>query len=114
MKPHSDDDDRRSLERISMRPEIPVYIEAEIDGSDVSLLVENLSTGGATLIYPEESQSLTPGNRLRNCVIKMAGTAPITLSMTVRWRTWPKVGVEFSMTADARDQITRVLQRASS
>jgi c-di-GMP-binding flagellar brake protein YcgR len=111
MKHHSNGDDRRSLERVSMRADKAVYLQANVDGSDVAMLVENLSAGGATLIYPEDSDSLLPGKRLQECTLDLGGTGCPSVTAIIRWRIWPKFGIQFeNLSNDARAQIERFLQ----
>jgi hypothetical protein len=109
MKHHTNGDDRRALARISMRPEKPVHLEVSLDGEDVAMLVENMSTGGATVIYPEDSESLTPGTQLKDTSLDLPDIGRVPVTAVVRWRIWPKVGIQFYLTSDASDKITRFL-----
>ena len=110
MKHHTNGDDRRSVERVAMRTDKPVYIEANVDGSDVAMLVENLSTGGATVIYPEDSESLQPGKYLQESAINLGDSGRFSVTAVIRWRIWPKLGIQFDRISDnARSQIERFL-----
>ena len=48
MKDETKGDERRSRERVPMRADKPVYLEINLDGSGVAILVENLSSDGAS------------------------------------------------------------------
>ena len=109
--PKQPNEDRRSADRVGIPSEKPVYIETVLDGKEVGLLVENFSTGGALLICPEGSDSLQAGKHLPNCLLVLPQSGHIRLNATIRWHVWPKVGVQFdSISADARDRISRFLQ----
>ena len=111
MKENAKGDERRSSERVPMRAEKPVYLELNLDGSNVALLVENLSSEGASLIYPEDSPSLQPGSSFKGCRLNLAGTGDVQVTSIVRWRMWPKLGVQFEKIGeDARNQIAQFLQ----
>ena len=111
MKDETKGDERRSGERVPMRADKAVYLEINLDGSGVAILVENLSSDGASLIYPEESPLLQTGSSLKECRLSLAGTGDVRVNPIVRWRVWPKVGVQFDKIGeDARNQIARFLQ----
>jgi len=94
-----------------MRADRPVYLEINLDGNSVAVLVENLSCDGASLIYPEDSPSLQQGSQLKECTLNLSGTGNIQVTPIVRWRVWPKLGVQFEMIGeDSRNQIARFLQ----
>ena len=94
-----------------MQPGRPVHLEANLDGSDVAMLVENLSTGGATVIYPEDSDSLKPGSQLQDCALDLPNVGRVPVNAVVRWRIWPKIGVQFRLNSDAQNQIERFLRK---
>jgi c-di-GMP-binding flagellar brake protein YcgR len=111
MKDETKGDTRRTAERVPMRADKPVYLEINLDGSNVALLVENLSSDGASVIYPEESPLLQPGSSVKECTLSLAGTGNIRVHPIVRWRMWPKLGVQFDeIGEDARNQIARFLE----
>ena len=112
MQKSSNGDERRSLERVSLRPEKPVHIEGNVDGTDVALLVENLSADGATMICPEDLNSISPGNFLEDCILNLPDIGRIPVTLIIRWRIWPKVGVQFGhMSDDAKNQIVQFLEK---
>jgi len=111
MKDKIKGDRRRSSERVPMRADRPVYLEINLDGNSVAVLVENLSCDGASLIYPEDSPSLQQGSHLTECTLNLAGTGDVKVTPIVRWRVWPKVGVQFDkIGGDSRNQIARFLE----
>jgi len=94
-----------------MRADKPVYLEINLDGNSVAVLVENLSCDGASLIYPEDSASFEKGTELEECTLSLAGKGDIRVTPIVRWRVWPKLGVQFyNIAEDSRSQIARFLQ----
>lgn len=94
-----------------MRADRPVYLEINLDGNMVAVLVENLSCDGASLIYPEDSPSLEKGSPLSECTLNLSDTGNIKVTPIVRWRVWPKFGVQFDgIGEDSRNRIARFLQ----
>jgi hypothetical protein len=88
-----------------------VYLEVNLDGESVGVLVENLSCDGASLIYPEESPSIQPGSYLKECTLNLGATGAIAVTPIVRWRVWPKLGVQFdNIGENSRNRIARFLQ----
>jgi hypothetical protein len=102
--------DRRSGPRIPISTDTPVYLETVFDGADVTLLVENLSTGGALLMCPEICESLQPGECLPDGVMTLpGGTAGV--NVVVRWTFWPRAGVQFEgISTEAAEQIAEFLE----
>jgi hypothetical protein len=75
------------------------------------LSVLSSSAGGATLIYPEDSDSLRPGKHLQECAINLGDTGRFPVSAIIRWRIWPKVGNQFDrITDNVRAQIEGFLK----
>ena len=108
-------DERRSIERVAISSQKPVYIQTTLDGTEVGLFVEDLSVGGAGLICPEDTDALNAGNRLPDCILVLPNVGRIPLQAIIRWRLWPKVGLQFdSISDDAREQIARFLQQNRS
>jgi c-di-GMP-binding flagellar brake protein YcgR len=111
MKEETKRDQRRRGDRVPMRAERPVFIEVNVDGNNVGVLVENLSCDGASLIYPEESPSIQPGSYLKECTLNLGAAGNIKVTPIVRWRVWPKLGVQFDKIGESsRSQIARFLQ----
>src|SRR5262245_50625012 len=85
---------RRSSTRIMMQPGQEVYVQATLnDGTEISLLVENLSAGGALLMCP--GMFLHPDKRLDDCLLVLPDFGDVRLNLVVRWQVWPRVGVQF-------------------
>jgi hypothetical protein len=111
MKEETKRDQRRRGDRVPMRADRPVFIEVNVDGNNVGVLVENLSCDGASLIYPEESPSIQPGSYLKECTLNLGAAGNINVTPIVRWRVWPKLGVQFDKIGESsRNQIARFLQ----
>jgi c-di-GMP-binding flagellar brake protein YcgR len=107
-------DDRRSIERITIRADRPVYLQVGQDQAALSLLLENISMGGATLICPEESDAFREGKPLAGALLLSDG-GRISIQAVVRWRIWPKVGIQFDRLSDeANQQISQILQENRS
>src|SRR5213075_793080 len=86
---------RRSSERVALSPEQPVYFQTVFDGFEVSMLVENLSMGGALLMCPGISESLHTGSHLSDGVLVLSKADSPRVDVIVRWQLWPRVGVQF-------------------
>ena len=111
MKEETRRDLRRRSERVPTTADRPVFLEVNIDGNTVRVLVENLSCEGASLIHPEESPSIQPGNYLKECTLNLGAAGNIKVTPVVRWRVWPKLGVQFDKIGEtSRNQIARFLQ----
>jgi c-di-GMP-binding flagellar brake protein YcgR len=111
MKEETKRDQRRRGDRVPMRADRPVFIEVNVDGNNVGVLVENLSCDGASLIYPEESPSIQPGSYLKECTLNLGAAGNIKVTPIVRWRVWPKLGVQFDKIGESsRSRIARFLQ----
>lgn len=108
---NSADRERRSLERVSMRSDKPVFIRSKIDKGEVDLPLENLSTAGATLIYSQPCEWLGAGKRLEECRLVLPDAAPFPVSAIVRWRMPPRIGIEFDdMPEEAKVRVTDFLR----
>ena len=103
--------ERRSSDRVALQSGSPVYIETEVNGTQVGLFIEDLSVGGAGLIWPDNPGNLRAGDQLPNCALVLPGIDPIPVQVIVRWQVWPKIGVQFERLSDgARRQISQFLQ----
>jgi c-di-GMP-binding flagellar brake protein YcgR len=108
MSTHKGSHDRRSAPRVAVSQ--PVYIQRNVDGLELSLLVENLSAAGAQLICPELSEPFQSGQDFGDCVLVLPGVGHVPVKLAVRWAMWPKVGVEFTkISKQARQQINQFL-----
>ncbi|HYR83197.1 MAG TPA: PilZ domain-containing protein [Terriglobia bacterium] len=104
-------DERRSDERTTVSSRKPAYIQTQLNGADVGLFVEDLSVKGAGLICPEDTDALNAGNRLEDCTLVLPKVGRIPVQAVVRWRLWPKVGLEFDpLSEEARRQISRFVE----
>jgi hypothetical protein len=111
MKEETKRDHRARGERVPTTADRPVFLEVNVDGKHVGVLVENLSCDGASLIHPEESPSIQPGNYLKECTLNLGAAGNIKVTPVVRWRVWPKLGVQFDTIGEnSRNQIARFLQ----
>jgi len=86
---------RRSAERVPMSPEKPVYAQLVFEGIALNIFVENLSTGGALLMCPDICEALHVGRRLADGVLVLPDTEKAMVDVIVRWKFWPRVGVQF-------------------
>ena len=103
--------ERRSFERFGMQSGSSAYIQTELNGAQVGLFIEDLSLGGAGLIWPDNPGNLRTGDRLPNCALVLPDSNPIPVQVVIRWQVWPKIGVEFDqLSEDARRQISQFLQ----
>jgi hypothetical protein len=89
----------------------PVYIQARLNGHIANLLVENLSSGGATLISPDDGE-LRNGDALPFSALVLPEGPAIPVTPIVRWTMWPRIGVEFESISDEKErEIARFLDR---
>jgi PilZ domain-containing protein len=103
--------ERRSFERFGMQSGNSPYIQTELNGAQVGLFIEDLSLGGAGLIWPDNPGNLRPGDHLPKCSIVLPEAEPIPVQVVIRWQVWPKIGVEFDgLSENARHRIARFLQ----
>jgi hypothetical protein len=91
----SKNSNRRSAERVPISPEKPVYAQLVFEGIKLNIFVENLSTGGALLLCPDICESLNIGRRLADGVLVLPDTEEASVDVIVRWKLWPRVGVQF-------------------
>jgi hypothetical protein len=106
-KPYTE---QRSSERVPLPTDPPVYLETIFDRAAVSMLVENLSSGGALLMCPDVCESLETGQCLRNGILVLPEGVSAGINVIVRWKLWPRVGVQFDgITPKAAHQIEELL-----
>lgn len=92
----------------------PVYIQRNVDGIDLSLLVENLNASGAMLICPELNDPFQPGEDFGDCILVLPGIGHAAIKAVILWAMWPKVGVQFTkLSKQARQQIDQFLNSVS-
>jgi c-di-GMP-binding flagellar brake protein YcgR len=110
MSRHNDSNDRRSAPRVAVPLDKPVYIQRNVDGLELSLLVENLSESGAMLICPELNEPFQTGEDFGDCILVLPGIGHASVKAVIRWAMWPKVGVEFDrISKRSRQQIIQFL-----
>jgi hypothetical protein len=94
-----------------MSAERPVYFRTILDGAEVHMLVENLSMGGASLMAPGIYEHVHPGQRLSDGVLVLSDANCASVSVIVRWKFWPRMGIQFDgLTRDAAAQISELLE----
>ena len=103
--------ERRSFERFGMQSGSSAYIQTELNGVQVGLFIEDLSLGGAGLIWPDNPGNLHPGDHLPKCSLVLPEGEPIPVQVVICWQVWPKIGGKFDgLSENARDRIARFLQ----
>jgi hypothetical protein len=89
----------------------PVYLETVFERTDVSMLVENLSAGGALLMCPDVCELLQTGQKLRDGLLVLPEGVAEGVNIVVRWKLWPRVGVQFDgVPSKAAAQIEGLLE----
>jgi hypothetical protein len=97
-----------------MHHDTPVYLDMTFDWAELSMLVENLSSGGALLMCPDVCESLETGQCLQEGVL-VSPRGLTVINVIVRWKLWPRVGVEFDrISSTAAAQIANLLESARS
>ena len=100
---------RRSNERVAIPPDAPVFLEVSFNELPAKLLIEDLSLGGALLICPDIAESLDVGQSIPSVLILPNGK--VRVDATVRWRLWPRVGVQFDgISSEDRAQIAQLIE----
>jgi len=70
-----------------------VFLEVTFNELPAKLLVEDLSVGGALLMCPDIAETLDVGQCIPSVLVLPSGR--VRVDATVRWRLWPRVGIQF-------------------
>ena len=100
----------RSVFRLSMIADEPVYLLLSIDGIDVDPIVDELGGGGARLVCAKHYERFYVGQIAGPAVLVLQDEGMPVVYPVVKWKSWPVIGVEFMAIPDKdRETILRFL-----
>jgi c-di-GMP-binding flagellar brake protein YcgR len=104
------DPKKRSVFRLSMIADEPVYLLLSMDGVDIDPIVDELGGGGARLVCAKHFEHFYEGQLIGPAVLVLQDVGMPVLYPVVKWKSWPVVGVEFMEVSDKdREMILRFL-----
>ena len=103
---------QRSVLRLSMITDEPVYLLLNMDGIDIDPLVDELGGGGARLLSSKHYDKFYEGQLIGPAVLVLKDVGMPVVFPIVKWKAWPVIGVEFMEIAEReREMIIRFLFR---
>ena len=103
---------QRSVFRLSMIANEPVYLLLSMDGIDVDPVIDELGGGGARLLCSKHFDRFYEGQLIGPAVLVLQDVGMPVVYPVVKWKSWPVIGVEFIETTEKdREQIFRFLFR---
>ena len=103
---------QRSVLRLSMIADEPVYLLLNMDGIDIDPLVDELGGGGARLLSSKHYDKFYEGQLIGPAVLVLKDVGMPVVFPIVKWKAWPVIGVEFMEIAEReREMIIRFLFR---
>jgi hypothetical protein len=101
---------QRSVFRLSMIANEPVYLLLSIDGVNIDPIVDELGGGGARLVCSKHYDMFYEGQMLGPAVLVLQDIGMPVVYPVVKWKSWPVIGVEFmDMLEKEREQIIKFL-----
>src|SRR5262245_40439542 len=101
---------QRSVFRLSMIADEPVYLLLSMDGVDIDPIVDELGGGGARLVCAKHFDRFYEGQLIGPAVLVLQEVGMPVVYPVVKWKNWPVVGVEFMDISDKdRELIYRFL-----
>jgi hypothetical protein len=101
---------QRSVFRLSMIANEPVYLLLSMDGVDIDPIVDELGGGGARLVCSKHFDMFYEGQMIGPAVLVLQDVGMPVVYPVVKWKSWPVIGVEFTqMTEKEREQIIKFL-----
>ena len=101
---------QRSVFRLSMIANEPVYLLLSMDGVDVDPIVDELGGGGARLVCSKHFDLFHEGQMIGPAVLVLQDVGMPVVYPIVKWKSWPIVGVEFmELSEKDREQIIKFL-----
>jgi c-di-GMP-binding flagellar brake protein YcgR len=85
----------RSVFRIPMIAEEPVYLLLTMDGVNIDPVIDELGGGGARLVCAKHFDSFFEGQAIGPAVLVLPDLGMPVVYPVVRWKDWPTIGVEF-------------------
>jgi c-di-GMP-binding flagellar brake protein YcgR len=103
---------QRSVFRLSMIANEPVYLLLSMDGVDIDPIVDELGGGGARLVSSKHFEMFYEGQLIGPAVLVLQDVGMPVVYPVVKWKSWPVIGVEFmEMAEKEREMIIKFLFR---
>ena len=101
---------QRSVFRLSMIADEPVYLLLSMDGINIDPIVDELGGGGARLVCAKHFDRFYEGQLIGPAVLVLQDEGMPVVYPVVKWKSWPVIGVEFmEMGEKEREMILRFL-----
>jgi len=101
---------QRSVFRLSMIADEPVYLLLSMDGIDIDPIVDELGGGGARLVCAKHFDRFYEGQLIGPAVLVLQDEGMPVVYPVVKWKSWPVIGVEFiEISEKDREMILRFL-----
>ena len=101
---------QRSVFRLSMIADEPVYLLLSMDGVAIDPIVDELGGGGARLVCAKYFDSFYEGQLIGPAVLVLQEEGMPVVYPVVKWKSWPVIGVEFTEIPEKdREMILRFL-----
>ncbi len=103
---------QRSVFRLSMIANEPVYLLLSMDGVNIDPIVDELGGGGARLVCSKHFDMFYEGQLVGPAVLVLQDVGMPVVYPVVKWKSWPVIGVEFmEMEEKEREMIIKFLFR---
>jgi len=100
----------RSVFRLSMIADEPVYLLLTMDGINIDPIVDELGGGGARIVCAKYFDHFYEGQFVGPAVLVLQDEGMPVVYPVVKWKEWPVIGVEFMDISDKdREMILRFL-----
>ena len=86
---------QRSVFRISMIADEPVYLLLSMEGMDIDPMVDELGGGGARLVSAKHYDYFYVGQLIGPAVLVLQDAGMPVVYPIVKWKNFPVIGVEF-------------------
>src|SRR2546422_2548626 len=101
---------QRSVFRLSMIADEPVYLLLSMDGVNIDPIVDELGGGGARLVCAKHFEMFYEGQIIGPAVLVLQEEGMPVVYPVVKWKSWPVIGVEFMEISEKdREMILRFL-----
>ena len=101
---------QRSVFRLSMIADEPVYLLLSMDGVDIDPIIDELGGGGARLVCAKHFDHFYEGQLIGPAVLVLQDEGMPVVYPVVKWKSWPVIGVEFMEVSEKdREMIIRFL-----
>jgi c-di-GMP-binding flagellar brake protein YcgR len=101
---------KRSVFRLSMIADEPVFLLLSLDGVNIDPIVDELGGGGARLVCANHFDQFYEGQLIGPAVLVLHEEGMPVVYPVVKWKSWPVIGVEFMEISEKdREMILRFL-----